>query len=397
MIVGNVRSFFKKLHLGIALAGGLFFVILGLTGSVIAWLPELDRALNPELLISSKAHAESAHIEPSRTFQIDPADAQKVIDRLTADPVYGRPTQLTLPETAADVYVASYRPPKSLLQKPSSFAMPVSRQVMVDPDSLQVKGERAWGSIGWSRAQLMPTIFYLHRVLLLGETGKTLTGIIALALLFMSITGLVLWLPRAKLSALRHALRISYSGSWPRLQFSFHRATGFFAAPVLIVLAFSGLYFNVPSWVLPVVGSVMTVSKNEKINNQFPHQAAQMISITDAMRHAQSRYPDARISRIGLPAKPNEPYEIRVRQPNEIQKNDGATRMKLDAFSGEVLQVRDPLKGASGDVFLSWMFPLHSGEAFGLWGRVFISMFGVMPLLLALTGLLMWRRKRTRV
>lgn len=389
MIRGRIRIIFKTLHLYIALIFGIIFVLLGLTGSVITWLPELDRALNPTLLIASSVNDGS---ELSEAYRASPQQVQQVIDQLSQNPVYGRPTQLVLPETAANVYVASYKIPATKDQS-ALFSLNVSRQVMIDPNTLQITGEREWGKIGLSNTQLMPTIFYLHRYLLLGVVGKIVSGVTACAFLIMSITGLILWFPRARLSALRAAFRIHYAGSMARLQFSTHKVLGFFAAPILIVLAFSGLYFNQPDWALPVVKSVMTVSKNDRVTNQ-PTVDGTMLTVAEAMQHAQALYPTARLSRITLPKNPSDPYEIRARQPTEIQENDGATRIKIDAYSGQVLQVRDPLKGASGDVFLSWMFPLHSGEAFGLLGRIFISLFGLMPLFFAITGWLMWRRKR---
>ena len=114
------------------------------------------------------------------------------------------------------------------------------------------------------------------------------------------------------------------------------------------------------------------------------------------MQAAQARYPDARISRIALPVKPSEPYEIRLRQADEIRKGDGATRITIDAYSGEALQVRDPLRAPGGDSFLNWLFPLHSGEAFGTAGRIFISCFGVVPLLFLVTGLGMYLKRKNK-
>jgi uncharacterized iron-regulated membrane protein len=374
----------SKLHLYAGLWFGALFVLLGLTGSAIAWMPELDAYLNPNLLQASTP-------APGQVFQVTPRTLQAVVDTLAADPAYGKPAQLNPPADARDVYVASYRQPA----KPSPFRQAIVRQVMVDPYTLQVKGERDWGRFGLTRPLLMSGMFHLHRYLLTGDAGKTVTGISGVALLLMAFSGIYLWWPRLQWTAIRRALTVSHGGSWPRFHYTMHKAAGFFAAPVLAVLAFSGIYFNLPQLVVPLVDLVSTVPDTAKLKNVA--QDGALLDAGQAMAAAQKLYPQARVSRIVLPAKQDQPYEIRVRQPDEIAHGDGATRLTLDARSGLPLRIRDPFTAPYGERFLGWQFPLHSGQAFGVAGRAFITVFGLMPQLFLLTGTLVWwKRRRSR-
>ena len=371
----------SKLHLYAGLWFGALFVLLGLTGSAIAWMPELDAYLNPNLLQASMP-------APGQAFQVTPRTLQAVVDTLAADPAYGKPSQLNPPADARDVYVASYRQ----AGKPSPFSQAIVRQVMVDPYTLQVKGERDWGRFGLTRPLLMSGMFHLHRYLLSGDVGKTITGISGVALLLMAVSGICLWWPRLQWTAIRRALTVSHGGSWPRFNYTFHKAAGFFAAPVLAVIAFSGIYFNLPQLIVPVVALVSAAPDTAKLKNV--QQEGAVLDAGQAMAAAQQLYPQARVSRIVLPAKQDQPYEIRVRQPGEIADGDGATRITLDARSGLPLRIRDPLRAPAGDVFLGWQFPLHTGQAFGVAGRAFITVFGSMPLLFLLTGTLVWWKRR---
>ena len=371
----------SKLHLYAGLWFGTLFVLLGLTGSAIAWMPELDAWLNPNLLQASTP-------APGQVFQVTPGTVQTVVERLTADPAYGKPSQVNPPADARDVYVASYKPSG----KPSPFRQAIVRQVMVDPYTLHVKGERDWGRFGLTRPLLMSGMFHLHRYLLSGDVGKTVTGISGVMLLLMALSGIYLWWPRLQWTAIRRALTVSHGGSWPRFHYTFHKAAGFLAAPVLAVLAFSGIYFNLPQLVLPLVDLVSTVPDTAKLKNA-QHDGA-VLDAGQAMAAAQQLYPQARVSRIVLPPKTDQPYEIRVRQPDEIAHGDGATRITLDARSGQALRIRDPLTAPYGERFLGWQFPLHSGQAFGVIGRSFIMLFGLMPLLFMLTGTLVWWKRR---
>ncbi|KAB8060280.1 PepSY-associated TM helix domain-containing protein [Janthinobacterium violaceinigrum] len=376
-----IKWLLAKLHLYAGLWFGALFVLLGLTGSAIAWMPELDAYLNPTLLQASTPAA-------GQVFRVTPGTVQAVVDQLTADPAYGKPAQLNPPADARDVYVASYRQ----AGKPSPFSQAIVRQVMVDPYTLQVKGERDWGRFGLTRPLLMSGMFHLHRYLLTGDTGKTVTGISGVLLLLMALSGIYLWWPRMQWMAVKRALTVSHGGSWPRFNYTLHKAAGFFAAPVLAVIAFSGIYFNLPQLVVPLVDLVSTVPDTAKLNNV--QQDGALLDAGAAMAAAQRLYPQARVSRIVLPAKKDQPYDIRVRQPDEIAHGDGATRITLDARSGLPLRIRDPLTASYGERFLGWQFPLHSGQAFGVVGRSFITLFGLMPLLFMLTGTLVWWKRR---
>lgn len=387
MVRGKTRFLFRQFHLYVGLCFGGIFVLSGLTGSAIVWLHELDSLLNPDLF-----HVSAPEVIREDAVLITPVKVQKIFERLAADPQYGRPAQITLPEHASEVIIAWYRMEKS--DKASLLAAETSRQVMINPYTLQITGERNWGEIGVSRRLLMPTLFHVHRYLLAGEPGKTVIGISGLVLFITSIAGVVLWWPKHNNKALRQAFTISHRGSWSRFHYSFHRTAGFFVAPVLIVLGFSGWYFNMPKWVTPIVSSVVPVSASDIQLNRAPVRGTP-ITPGQAMQAAQALYPNARITRIALPGKASAPYEVRLRQPGEVRQGHGATRITFDAYNQDVLRVRDPMRAPAGDTFLNWLFPLHNGEAFGMAGRIFIFCMGIMPLLLLITGLGFWLKRKT--
>lgn len=386
MLPKSVRTVLLRLHLWLALSFGSVFVILGLTGSIIAWMHELDHVLNPDLF--STAHP-TYPAEP-----VSPEMVQAALDVLVANPAYGRPRQLMLPASTTDVITAWYPArPANGKSAVGQFGQDGSRQVMLDPVTLEVKGERNWGEYGISASLLIPSLYHLHRYVLLGETGKTVIAVSGLMLVLMSLIGLFLWLPRPSWKALRQALTVNLAASPAAINFRLHRMLGFFALPVLLLLGFSGAYFNQPQWILPVVGKVLPVTPARKPEN-VNLLPGQHITAVQAMLIAQGVFPEARISRLGLPSASAAVYEIRLRQPQEMHSGDGASRVSVDAGSGRIIRVADPLRGQTGDRFLAWLFPLHSGIAFGIPGRLFISCFGLVPLMLMLTGWRMWRKRK---
>lgn len=382
-----MKPFLRTVHLWTGLVFGLILVLQGLTGSALSWVHELDAMLNPGLLHV----APPAGMRDGAPLRVAPAQVQAVHDVLAADAGYGKPSMLMLPERAGDVYVAWYQPGKET----SAWKQPVTRQVMVDPADLAVLGERNWGEAGLSRPLLMPTLFHLHRYLLAGDTGKVVIAVQGVALALMTLTGIVIWWPRMTRSAIVNALSVRFGGSWPRFSFQLHRSAGFFCAPVLLFLGFSGVHFNMPAWVAPLVGAVATVTPNEKPVNLSPAGLPQL-SVAEAIAAAQARYPAARVGRVNFPAGATQPWEVRVRQPGELRQGPGATRISIDARDGTILRVADPLRAPGGDRFMAALFPLHSGEAFGTAGKVFISFMGLTPLAFFVTGIVVWLKFRRK-
>lgn len=384
MLTGLLRARLRSLHLYVSLVFGILFVIAGLTGAALAWTEELDGALNPALL-HSRGAAGRADAAPS------PDQVQAVVARLAAEPGYGKPSQLALPYAADGVYVAWYRKPS---RGKGSFDTDVSRQVMLDRYSLDILGERNYGEFGLSRALLMPALFHVHRYLFAGEAGKTAIGISGLLLTLTSLLGLALWWPKHSLASLRKALAVRGAVASRQFHYSFHRSAGFFMTPVLAVLGFTGMAMNLPEWVRPVVGAVATLEPNAKLANG-PAGGRQLLGVAAALQAAQERVPQGRLTRVSL-GSAKAPFEVRLRQPGEIRAGSGSTRVSVDAFSGQVLRLRDPLAASAGDTFFNWQFPLHTGEAFGLVGRALVSITGLAPLLFLLTGLLLWLGRRSQ-
>ena len=385
-----MKQFLRTVHLWTGLVFGAILVVLGLTGSLLSWIHELDSMLNPGLL----QVAPPLNMRAGEPLRVDASLVQATTDALVADPRYGRPSMLELPERAGDVFVAWYRPAPAAGGAP--WKQPVTRQVMVDPANLTVTGERNWGEAGLSRPLLMPTLFHIHRYLVAGDVGKMVIAVTGMSLLLMTLTGIVLWWPRMARAAIWKAITVRHGGSWPRFSFQLHRAGGFFAAPMLLVTAFSGVYFNAPDWVTPAIKAVSQVSPGGKPTNKSAVSGSR-VSPAEAVAAAQAEFPEGRVSRLSFPAKPDQPFEARVRQPGELRMGPGATRISIDSGDGAVLRVIDPVRAKGGDKFISWLFPLHTGEAFGTAGRVFISLFGLVPLAFFVTGLVVWLKLRKPV
>lgn len=72
----------------------------------------------------------------------------------------------------------------------------------------------------------------------------------------------------------------------------------------------------------------------------------------------------------------------------------GNSWLYVDGQSGALAGAQLPGRGSAGDVFMQAQFPLHSGRILGLPGRILVSLLGLAVALLALTGVVIWLKKR---
>jgi uncharacterized iron-regulated membrane protein len=228
---------------------------LGLTGSVLSWRHEIDQWLNPGLL-TVPANAQKALLAQR------PEDLEHLLTKLSETQT-SAPSRIELPEDNQHPIVVWY---KLSTDKEKG----VSRQLMLNPDTGAILGERYWGRSGFSREQIMPTIFHLHHYLLAGETGKLILSIAAIIIVMLCLSGILLWWPKARWQTLRQALTTGKFVSWRALNFRLHRAAGFYFAPVFLTLAITGIYFNFPQWITPLIAQIMpSRHKSKKLSRSL--------------------------------------------------------------------------------------------------------------------------------
>jgi uncharacterized iron-regulated membrane protein len=373
-----VRPWTKRLHRWVALAAGTWFALLGLTGTLLVWHGELDRALNPAWFAPRVACADGAGTSAQPVAQ-----ALDVYARHAVAPA----VQVMAPEATGAAYVVW-----------SKAANGARIQHFVDVRCGQYLGQREWGVARFDRAHFVPALYELHRSILSGEVGHVLVGFVGLLLLGVTITGAITAWPRlSNRAGWGRTLGIRRGVAARFVYYDIHRATGMWLLPLLLVMSISGIYLCFPKQTRAVVAAVLPTSGAGPAVVRTPPKRdvpAGTAPTPDALvASAERLWPDATWSRLQLPSGENKRYEVRLLQSRELRKDTGDTRVWMDA-DGRVEDVRDPLNAPAGDALISWLFPLHSGEAFGVAGRVLWTLFGLAPLILFATGAWLWWQRR---
>lgn len=374
----NLRGLWLKLHLILALVLGVLFAILGLTGSSNVFYYELREWSLPK---PAKELTQSAL----------PLDA--ILQNVKSQhPQRHGGWSLLLTGYGAQYLLVEYPRPEETREK--LFA---PLEILIDPYTGQIADQRFWG-------QSIPSMLYeLHAALMLGELGKDVGKMASKfvcgsgAALFLScLSGLYLWWPRN--GKFKPALTVKRKASPKRLCYDLHKTFGFYGAPILLVLAFTGFSFAYSDALRPIVKQFSPVAENHlrppQVKSEHPSDRAPL-TIAQAVAVADKVFPNAELRMVNTPDGPDGVFMVAKRQPGEANRKRPRSKVWIDQYSGKVLAVQDPNRFTAGETFFNLLWPLHDGQAFGLPGRILWCIAGFIPLALYVTGIIRWLQKRS--
>ncbi|MFZ2406430.1 MAG: PepSY-associated TM helix domain-containing protein [Methylobacter sp.] len=395
------RAIWIKIHLYLALIAGFFFALMGLTGSVSVYREELDELFNPKLVIEQ------------------PSGKRQSLDKIMAAVQTAHPNRygswtLEMPRTPHSMITVWYDKPRETF-----FELYAPLMVSVNPYTAEVVASRFWGQTAatW--------LLDLHTQLNFGRFGWNAVGILGLLLIISVGTGVYLWWPGWRGNAVDAssvkpspegegwvttarmqevgqrreqlprgiwaALRIRHNDGMIRFAFDLHRLIGLLSASVLLLLAFTGFQLSYPSILETLTGSSgMEHGETGRtiISTAIPNNHP--VGLESAEFVARAPFPRAELRRVTTPTGDSGIYRINLRQGSEINQRHPYTTVWVDRWSGQVKEVRDPSGFSSGEIFTTWIWPMHTGEAFGATGRFLWFLSGMGLFVLYVSGLLRW-------
>ncbi|QDO97777.1 PepSY domain-containing protein [Ferrovibrio terrae] len=356
----TLRQFWRRLHLWIGLAGGIIFVLLGLTGSALVYQDEILSLLYPrQMRVTVSETAAPSRILTAAQSALPAGDGRVVILRYPENP--GRPIQALIEHGGE------------------------RRTLLVDPANATLLGPLPGGEI-------FSVLLELHSRLMLQALGREIVGWVGVVLAISAITGLILWWPQPRLRAWKQALQLKWRNmSWQRRSFDLHKVMGSVIAMPMLLIALSGSALTFREPLLPLMTALGGIPQARPAVRPMTLENAR--SLDALVDEALRQIPGARLVFISPPARPGGATRIRLRQPDEIHQN-GRSYVLLDA-AGTVLDLQRVSElPAANLVFDQLPYPLHTGYMFGEAGRFVVFMAGILPLLLFVTGLVLWLRRR---
>jgi uncharacterized iron-regulated membrane protein len=224
----------------------------------------------------------------------------------------------------------------------------------------------------------------LHAELLLDHTGLAIAAVYSLILIFLGVTGLILhrafWKNLFKLRT--KARRILYYSD-------LHKLVGAWGSPILLVLGFTGGYWNIAHLVheLDHVGEAPFVMTDRMYNRA--------LSFDELMVDAQVRIPGFDATYIRFPNEPDDQIIIYGDVPDSaLLASQYASSITYDQQTGGYQSKTDIRSVGILHVIVDSFRQLHFGTFGGLLSRIIWFVVGIIPAILTVTGLYMWFKRR---
>lgn len=390
------RQFWVLLHRYVGLGMAFFLIVAGLTGACLAFYTPLDRWLAPHMY---EAPARGPVLDPF-TF-IDKALAQTP----------GRRTDMVRLNLQEGQAVILFLEPDvdSATGTPSASARDeyVHDEYAFDPVSGALLASRGpWGSIPTSPDGVMSFLYALHYKLALpGKIGLWLFGIAAVIWTVDCFVGAYLTFPRGR--PFWQKWRPAWGVKYRRFNYDLHRASGLWFWLLLLVFAWSSVMMNLSEEVYTPVMKTLGFTFSD-LTERIPKRPTLLDTPTVTFRQAVETARtavQARAARDGFTFLRDDRvfydrgrglYNYRAFTSRDITDDYGGVRAIVDGETGALVGVTLPAE-TNGDWVSSWLSALHTAAVWGAPYRALVSMLGVTIVVLSLTGIIIWLRKRRAV
>lgn len=398
-----IRKFFFWLHFASGLGAGLIIFTMSLTGIFLAFEPQILAA----------AEREVRHLTPPPGVQAMPlgelltqAQARaegKQLSGLTLWPGPGRSIQLQYGR---------------------------SDQSWINPYDGTDLGPGAAGARAFFR-----TVMGIHRWLGLNESGRDagrwITGACNLAFVFLCLSGLYLWWPRRWSRNFLASVSLFRGGLKGKAKyFNWHNVLGLWSLPVLLALSLTGAVISYP-WAGKLLYTLSgspappergrgpegagargrgegQAARGERTRG--PRSAGESgerhlarggerdsgpklgAALELAVRDVQRRHPAWQKISVRIPREPQDPLRAQIYHRDSARPSDRQSYEYASA-TGAFLSGETYASQNTGQKLRSWVRPLHTGEALGLFGQIAAAIGSVIALILVWTGVMLaWYR-----
>lgn len=361
------KYIWSPLHKWGALVFGVLIMLICATGAILSF----EKELLPQTIRSIYYHNVS---DGQQSLKLD-----EIFYKLNNSD--GRVIKtVTLPADASRNWVITY-------------ADAPQTEVFINPYSGEVAGVFTYKNSFFS------TVRELHRFLLIGKTGRLITGSVSFIFAAILISGLFLNLP-VSLRKLRNCFVLDWRGNRYRKTFRLHIVLGWYTALFLLVMALTGPFWSF-GWYNGMLSSVFgierTVSRRDRaealeqpLKTLTPEYLAQVDNKLRVLESVHTGYKELRFT---VPEVADTSFTITLVPTSQIHSRQ--TDLFTYRLSDGVLQKESLFKTKPlQETFRMWVFAIHTGAWGGWVGKLLYFVAALSGVILPVTGYLLWWYKK---
>lgn len=400
-----MKKIFRKIHLWLSVPFGLIITLVCFSGAMLVFENEANEWFRRDLY----------YVE---TVKESPLPMDKLLEKVAT----------TLPDSVSVTGVSISSDPGRAYQV--SLSKPRRASLYVDQYTGEVKGKS-------ERSGFFMFMFRMHRWLLDSMNpgnegifwGKMIVGVSTLLLVFVLISGIVIWWPRTR-KALKNSLKITATKGWRRFWYDLHVAGGMYALIFLLAMALTGLTWSFP-WYRTAFYKVFGVevqqraaqgheqkSDAQKRNTKLAAHREKKREGNEVRKGERSRRPENNHSDMYSVTSPfvywQEIYDKLRRQNPEYKQisiSSGTASVSFNRFGNQRASDRYSFNTDNGEFtetslyqhqdksgkIRGWIYSVHVGNWGGMFTRILTFIAALLGTALPLTGYYLWIKRLIKV
>ena len=400
-----MKKIFRKIHLWLSVPFGLIITLVCFSGAMLVFENEVNEWFRRDLY----------YVE---TVKESPLSMDKLLEKVAT----------TLPDSVSVTGVSISSDPGRAYQV--SLSKPRRASLYVDQYTGEVKGKS-------ERSGFFMFMFRMHRWLLDSMNpgnegifwGKMIVGVSTLLLVFVLISGIVIWWPRTR-KALKNSLKITATKGWRRFWYDLHVAGGMYALIFLLAMALTGLTWSFP-WYRTAFYKVFGVEVQQRVAQGHEQKSDAQKRNTKLAAHREkkregnevrkgerSRRPENNHSDMYSVTSPfvywQEIYDKLRRQNPEYKQisiSSGTASVSFNRFGNQRASDRYSFNTDNGEFtetslyqhqdksgkIRGWIYSVHVGNWGGMFTRILTFIAALLGAALPLTGYYLWIKRLIKV
>lgn len=400
-----MKKIFRKIHLWLSVPFGLIITLVCFSGAMLVFENEANEWFRRDLY----------YVE---TLKESPLPMDKLLEKVAT----------TLPDSVAVTGVSISSDPGRAYQV--SLSKPRRASLYVDQYTGEVKGKS-------ERSGFFMFMFRMHRWLLDSMNpgnegifwGKMIVGVSTLLLVFVLISGIVIWWPRTR-KALKNSLKITATKGWRRFWYDLHVAGGMYALIFLLAMALTGLTWSFP-WYRTAFYKVFGVEVQQRVAQGHEQKSDAQKRDTKLAAHREKKREGNEVRKGERSGRPennhSDMYSVtspfvywqeiydKLRRQNpeykQISISSGTASVSFNRFGNQRASDRYSFNTDNGEFtetslyqhqdksgkIRGWIYSVHVGNWGGMFTRILTFIAALLGAALPLTGYYLWIKRLIKV